>query len=105
MQHPLGGTPHATTAAEARPIKVLLVEDHPGDARLILALLHEASNEFDVQRVDRLEAALDQIGGAAVDVVLLDLGLPDSQGLETVERARRRALGKPIIVRSELDDE
>ena len=94
-----------TPAAATRPIKVLLVEDNPGDARLIFDLLREASGEFDVQRVDRLESALDQVGRAVVDAVLLDLALPDSRGLETLARARQSALDKPIIVISGLDDE
>jgi PAS domain S-box-containing protein len=91
--------------APTSPIRVLLVEDNPGDARLIFELLREMSGEFDLQHVDRLEAALSQLGRAAVDVVLLDLGLPDSQGLETVKRARQAAVAEPIIVISGLDDE
>lgn len=73
----------------SRAIKVLLVEDNPGDARLIVEMLREASDEFDLQQVDSLKAALAELDRAAVDVVLLDLGLPDSQGLETFERVRR----------------
>jgi PAS domain S-box-containing protein len=68
-------------------------------------MLREVSDEFDLQHVDRLEAALDHLGRAAVDVVLLDLGLPDSDGLETVVRARQRATHKPIVVLSGVDDE
>jgi len=90
-----------------RRIRVLLVEDNPGDARLIVEMLREASDEFDLQQVDSLKSALDQLGRVAVDVVLLDLGLPDSQGLDTFERVRRGggAVDKPIIVISGLDDE
>ncbi|HXM37543.1 MAG TPA: PAS domain S-box protein [Gemmatimonadales bacterium] len=94
-----------TTATATPPIKVLLVEDNPGDAQRIFQMLREVSDEFDLQRVDHLEAALDQLGRAAVDVVLLDLGLPDSQGLETVVRTRQRAVDKPIVVISGMDDE
>ncbi len=94
---------HAATAAP--PIRVLLVEDNPGDARLIIEMLREVSDQFELQRVDHLESALAQLDRAAVDVVLLDLGLPDSQGLETVERARRAAVDKPIVVISGLDDD
>jgi PAS domain S-box-containing protein len=90
----------------AQPIRVLLVEDNPGDARLILELLREASAyEFDMERVDGLEAALERLSRAGVDVVLLDLGLPDSQGLETFKRARRGAPDEPIVVISGLNDE
>jgi two-component system, cell cycle sensor histidine kinase and response regulator CckA len=94
------------TRPVAQPIRVLLVEDNPGDARLILELLREASAyEFDMERVDGLEAALDRLGRAGVDVVLLDLGLPDSQGLETFRRARQGAPDEPIVVISGLNDE
>ena len=94
-----------TGAVAARPIKVLLVEDNPGDARIIIESLREASSDFDLQRVDHLKAALERLGHAAVDVVLLDLGLPDSQGLDTFERAHRHAVNEPIVVLSGLDDE
>jgi len=95
-----------STAAATRPITVLLVEDNPGDARLILELLGEVQSQaFDLERVNRLDDALVRLAHAAVDVVLLDLGLPDSQGLDTFIRARRGAPDEPIVVISGLDDE
>jgi PAS domain S-box-containing protein len=95
------------TAATARtPIRVLLVEDNPGDARLILEMLRDVERDlFELHRVDRLDDALNRLEGAAVDVVLLDLGLPDSEGLATFEQTRRGAHGEPIVVISGLDDE
>ena len=86
------------------PIRVLLVEDNPGDARLIVEALRE-SPEFNLQRVDHLKSAIEQLGRAAIDVVLLDLGLPDSEGLETIERACRVAVDEAIIAMSGVDDE
>jgi two-component system, cell cycle sensor histidine kinase and response regulator CckA len=95
-----------TVATAVPPITVLLVEDNPGDARLILELLGEVQAQaFDLERVDRLDDALARLAHAAVDVVLLDLGLPDSQGIDTFVRARRGAPNKPIVVISGLDDE
>jgi PAS domain S-box-containing protein len=94
-------TPPTTTT----PIRLLLVEDNPRDARLIIEALRETSAEFHLQRVDHLESAIAQLGHAAIDVVLLDLGLPDSQGLETIERARRAAVDEAIIVMSDVDDD
>jgi two-component system cell cycle sensor histidine kinase/response regulator CckA len=89
-----------------RPITVLLVEDNPGDARLIVEMLKDVhADTFDVIHADRIESALERLSHAAVDVVLLDLGLPDGQGLETFERVRRGAGSEPIIVISGLDDE
>jgi two-component system, cell cycle sensor histidine kinase and response regulator CckA len=95
-----------STPTAARPITVLLVEDNPGDARLILELLGEVQAQaFDLERVDRLDHALTRLAETGVDVVLLDLGLPDSQGLDTFVRARRGAPDEPIVVISGLDDE
>jgi two-component system, cell cycle sensor histidine kinase and response regulator CckA len=95
-----------STATAARPITVLLVEDNPGDARLILELLGQVQAQaFDLERVDRLDRALARLAETGVDVVLLDLGLPDSQGLDTFVRTRRGAPGEPIVVISGLDDE
>ena len=93
-------------APDARPIRVLLVEDNPGDARLILDLLQEVNaGGFEFERVDRLSAALDRVPKAPVDVVLLDLGLPDSQGIETFWSVQRDVPEAPIIVISGLSDE
>jgi two-component system cell cycle sensor histidine kinase/response regulator CckA len=94
-----------TAAATQRAIRVLLVEDNPGDARLILELLREIEGAFEFERFDRLEPALQRLKQAGIDVVLLDLGLPDSQGIETFARAHREARGEPIVVISGLDDE
>ena len=95
----------ATTPTAAHVIRVLLVEDNPGDARLIFEMLRDMSDQFNLHRVNDLEAALERLGHAAVDCVLLDLGLPDSQGLDTLERARRGAGPEPIIVISGVDDD
>jgi two-component system, cell cycle sensor histidine kinase and response regulator CckA len=94
------------TAAPPQPIRVLLVEDNAGDARLILEMLRELpAEDFDLERVDRLAPALERLGTAGVDIVLLDLGLPDSEGLETFWRTHREAPREPIVVISGLDDE
>ena len=90
----------------APSIRVLLVEDNPGDARLILEMLRDVQADlFALERVDRLAPALERLSRAAVDVVLLDLDLPDSKGIETFHRAHDGAAGQPIIVISGLDDE
>lgn len=95
-----------TVAVGLRPIVVLLVEDNPGDARLILELLREVEDsDFQLERVDRLEPAVERLQHAGVDAVLLDLGLPDSQGIDTFSRTQLEAHGKPIVVISGLDDE
>jgi serine phosphatase RsbU (regulator of sigma subunit) len=97
-----------TTESESTPpprIRALLIEDNPGDARLIEVMLTEADGEsFSVRHVERLEDGLRELGGGNVDVVLSDLSLPDSQGLDTFLRLHGRAPHVPIIVLSGLND-
>ena len=69
-----------------RPIEVLLLEDNAGDARLVRAALADhAPGEFAVTGVERLADALARIESQDFDVVLSDLGLPDSTGLATAQ--------------------
>jgi PAS domain S-box-containing protein len=94
------------TPPETHTNAILLVEDSPGDARLVLELLRELpSGRFHVERVDRLESALERLRQASVHVVLLDLGLPDSQGPETFAAVHSQAPDVPIIVLTGLGDE
>jgi signal transduction histidine kinase len=87
-------------------LSILLVEDNPGDARLIRELLHDAPGpRFHVQCVERLAAALDSVRSSGVDIVLLDLGLPDSRGVETFTRMQTGAPTLPIIVLTGVADE
>ena len=87
-------------------IKILLVEDNPGDALLVRVLLEEAgADRFGVTEVGRLGEAIERLVEEDFSVVLLDLSLPDSQGLDTVEQVRTAAPRAPIVVLSGLDDE
>jgi signal transduction histidine kinase len=91
---------------DERPIRVLLVEDNPADARLIHEMLAEAEGiRFHLERADRLSAGLERLDAGGIDVILLDLSLPDSQGLETFARNNERAPQVPIIVLSGLSDQ
>jgi PAS domain S-box-containing protein/putative nucleotidyltransferase with HDIG domain len=65
---------------------VLLVEDNPGDARLIAESHRDAGGVVRLTTVETLAAALSTLASDRLDAVILDLGLPDSQGLETFER-------------------
>src|SRR5579871_699440 len=95
----------AEESTATRPIKVLLIEDNPGDARLIELMLREADGEsFELRRTERLEDGLRELGNGEIDVVLSDLSLPDSQGMETFRRLHSRAPHCPIIVLSGLND-
>ncbi|NUN47299.1 MAG: response regulator [Candidatus Brocadiae bacterium] len=88
-------------------LEVLLVEDNPGDARLIREFLESAScARFNITLVERLSDALSRLAAAdAWDVILLDLTLPDSRGLETFIRVRTAGARAPVVVMSGLDDE
>ena len=89
-----------------KSIKMLLIEDNIGDSRLIREMLSEARGvTFDLKYADRLQAGLEQLGQGGIDVVLLDLGLPDSQGLETLGKTYALAPEVPIVVLTGLDDE
>lgn len=85
---------------------VLLVEDNPGDARLIRESLREAvGGSFDLETADRLATALQRLSAGGVDAILLDLALPDSKGRETFSKAKEQAPTVPIIVLTGLGDE
>jgi diguanylate cyclase (GGDEF)-like protein len=91
---------------DLKPIKILLVEDNPGDARLLRLSLSEADGAyFDLHHVERLEAAMEQASQFCPDVVLLDLSLPDSSGLETVRRLHQHVPHVPIVVLTGMNDE
>jgi sigma-B regulation protein RsbU (phosphoserine phosphatase) len=88
------------------PIKVLLVEDKPGDTRLICEMLSEVRDvQIDVECVDRLSSGLECLAVGGIDVLLLDLSLPDGQGLDVCVRAHAQAESVPIVVLTGLDDE
>ena len=86
--------------------KVLLVEDSPGDA----ALLHEMFSEqgwdhTELTHVVRMSDAERHLAERPVDVILLDLGLPDAQGLQAIQRTHAAAPRVPLVVLTGLDDE
>jgi signal transduction histidine kinase len=94
------------TEPPGRPLTVLLIEDHPGDAQLIRATLTAAAGAaFAIEHVDRLTRGLERLRAGGIDVVLLDLALPDSAGLETFRRVQAQAPAIPIIVLTDSDDE
>jgi len=85
---------------------ILLIEDNAGDARILREALADAAGEaFDLEHVNDLTVGLERLGQGKVDVVLLDLSLPDSLGLETFAKAHAAAPEVPMIVLSGQDDE
>lgn len=87
-------------------IKVLLAEDNPDDVALVRAALDAAEGaKFDLVSTNRLSTAVELAREQSVDVLMLDLGLPDGQGLETFIRARAALPHLPILVTSGLSDQ
>jgi signal transduction histidine kinase len=87
-------------------IRLLLVEDNPADAVLLKHALADAgAGPFQVTHAEALGDAFDRLKAESFDAVLLDLSLPDSQGLETIERMIAAAPPAPIVVLTGLEDE
>jgi PAS domain S-box-containing protein len=86
-------------------IRILLIEDNPSYAKLIGLMLEEVdSNRFDLIGAKRLIDGLQHIQEGKVDVILLNLNLPDSQGIETFDSVYSAAKNVPIIVLTEIDN-
>lgn len=87
-------------------IKVLLVEDNPGDILLLQEFLQDVTPTLvELKPVEQLDEALNYLVQENFDVMLLDLSLPDSQGLETFIRAHHQVKSIPIIVLTGMADE
>ena len=90
---------------EQRIIHILHFEDNPGDVILIREILSEVrSITCKVRQVERLAEGLQQLTRNTVDIILLDLNLPDSQGIATFEGVKEAAGNVPIIIMSGLAD-
>ncbi len=90
--------------AETR-IRGLLVEDNPVDAVALRYLVAKVRNPPRLEHVETLNAALTHLGDGDFDVVILDLSLPDSDGLDTLEAVLTTAPGVPVVVLTGTDDE
>src|SRR5580704_10798311 len=89
-----------------KALKVLLVEDNAGDARLLREMFSkEKAGAFELTHLLRMSEAVIHLAKGGVDIVLLDMGLPDGHGLNTVQRAHAAAPDVPLIVLTGLNDE
>jgi two-component system cell cycle response regulator len=87
-------------------VSVLFIEDNAGDVRVVEEALKESARvRFHLERVDRLVHALARLAKEAYDIILLDLTLPDSWGLDTFLKVREAAPHTPVMVLTGLDDE
>ena len=83
----------------------LLIEDNPGDARLLREMFNEqGSRNTELTIVRSMAEAERYLSDHAVDIILLDLGLPDVQGVAAVRRAHAAAPRTPLVVLTGLDD-
>jgi signal transduction histidine kinase len=103
----MSGHPHHKgIGSQSGPIKVLLVEDNPVDAYLLRRIVAEAGgHQLELVHVDRLAAAFQRLAEERFDVMLLDLYLPDGQGIDTLIRAHQQVPAVPIVVLTGLNDE
>lgn len=91
-----------------RNIQVVLIEDDPEDQMLLMNMMAKPgwpSLKFTLLCADDLRSGLDLIGQNPVEVVLLDLMLPDSQGIETVRRLRAKVPDVPVVVLTGMSDD
>jgi diguanylate cyclase (GGDEF)-like protein/PAS domain S-box-containing protein len=88
----------------AAALRILMVENNPGDAELARIALSGSGVAFEMRHEDTLSGALDWLYSHSCDVMLLDLGLPDSQGFKTIAAAKGAAPNLPIIVLTSHDD-
>lgn len=87
------------------PIQLLLIEDNPGDVRLLRELLAEAqTTRFELFTAESLMGGMNLLSQHDVDVILLDLSLPDSHGLETVKTLHEAQPVTPIVVMTGTND-
>jgi diguanylate cyclase (GGDEF)-like protein/PAS domain S-box-containing protein len=89
-----------------KSLRILLIEDNSGDARLLREMLNEQGSQVtELTHVECMRDAESHLAEHSVDIILLDLGLPDAQGLEAVGRARAAAPSVPLVVLTGLRDE
>jgi signal transduction histidine kinase len=87
-------------------LRIGLVEDNPGDARLIQEMLREPPiTQFRLTHSTRMDQLFENLEREPIEVLLLDLGLPDSQGMDTFHRINSRLPELPIVIFSGADDE
>jgi len=90
----------------AERIRILVVEDNPGDADLVDERLREAKGyRFDIAHEEHLAGAVHRLATEPFDVILLDLGLADSQGFDTLRRMQQACGQIPIVVLTGLNDQ
>ncbi|MEJ2683112.1 MAG: PAS domain S-box protein [Candidatus Sulfobium sp.] len=89
-----------------KTIRILMIDDNPMDVRLTRAMLKRSLvKDLELESAERLSEGLQRLMNEKFDVVLLDLGLPDSQGIETLTSTIQKAPGIPVVVMTGMMDE
>ncbi len=87
-------------------IRILFIEDYPADVILVKRLLAKDTDvRFEMEQACTLRSGLERLAEGGIDVVLLDLGLPDSRGLETLAKVRTHSPQVPVIVLTGFSDQ
>lgn len=82
-----------------QPLHILLLEDNPGDVRIIQVMLADGNgSKFTLESVSRLSKGIERLALGSIDLILLDLSLPDSQGIDTFLELYKHASLIPIVV-------
>jgi signal transduction histidine kinase/DNA-binding NarL/FixJ family response regulator len=103
--NPKKGLIFENTSLMDNSFTILLVEDNPGDVVIIKELLKSTGVDFSLKHVSTLRETILLCVEKVFDIVLLDLGLPDSIGLETLKKIQVFNVKSPVIVMTGLDDE
>ncbi|HSE83833.1 MAG TPA: response regulator, partial [Thermodesulfobacteriota bacterium] len=94
------------TRERSSPIKILLIEDNPGDARLVQEMLAKAKGaSFKLEWAGRISTGLKLLSEKDFDIILLDLSLPDGFGLDILEKVQAQFPGIPIVLLTGTFDE
>jgi len=92
--------------AHDQPVRVLLIEDDPDDADYFVeALANKENGGIQMECAQDLREAFQRMAGDQFDIIVADLSLPDSQGIETFRKIRERSKDQPILVLTGLNDE
>ena len=101
-----GTSPRRWQAEETPPLHILIVEDNPTDVLLLREMFSaERPDSFQLSHLSTLGEALNYLAECSPDIVILDLGLPDGDGVDNVRRVRRAAPHIPVVVLTGRDDD
>ena len=104
VPEPLNGRPSYELVKEP-VLNIMIIEDNPGDIIIVRKLLKSSGLLFNLTEASSLKSALALFTDNNFDIILLDLGLPDSIGLETLKKLQVFKVVPPVVVMTGLDDE